>query len=244
HFSGGDTYEIEFTPLAEELCADGTPAYTKCGAEILAEGVEVKDHLHITGPEKILDAGSVEVFAFPLQHRVPCFGYLFREREKELNVYKEAIAKYGLSVEEIKALKAGHDVVRQDAADSGVSGDGSSVSGGTVISVAEATYMPPRPRSFAYCSDTREFPELAGWVRGVDLMYHEATFSKEMTEQAAVVFHSTTAQAARCAKDACAGKLVVGHYSSRFSDVGFFLDELRAVFPNSFLASDGDVFEI
>ncbi len=199
HFSDGDSYRIEFTPV------------------------------DVAGPEKILDAGGIEIRAFPLKHRVPTFGYLFKEKEKELNVRKEAIAKYDLTIDEIKALKAGRDVVRPI---------------GTVISVAEATYRPAPPKSFAYCSDTAPFPELAQWVNGVDLLYHEATFPKDMADLAAVTNHSTTVDAARCALDAGARRLVVGHYSSRFSDVEFFLDEIRAVFPASFLASDGDVFEI
>ena len=88
------------------------------------------------------------------------------------------------------------------------------------------------------------FPELAGWIKGVNLLYHEATFPDEMSEMAAKTFHSTTLQAAQTARDAGVGRLLVGHYSSRFPSVDFYLDELKTVFPNAGLAHDLDEFEI
>ena len=81
-------------------------------------------------------------------------------------------------------------------------------------------------------------------MKGVTVMYHEATFPAEMEEMAAKTFHSTTLQAARVAQDAGVGRLIVGHYSSRFPSVNFFLDELRSVFPETYLAHDLDVYEI
>jgi len=153
---------------------------------------------------------------------------MIREKEPGLNVHKEAVAGYGLSLSEIGALKRGEDVVREDS----------------VILNHEVTYRPYKPRSYAYCSDTAPFPELAKWISGVSLLYHEATFPAQMEEMAAKTFHSTTLQAARCALDAGAGRLIVGHYSSRFPDVGFYLDELRSIFPETYLAHDGDVVEI
>jgi ribonuclease Z len=100
------------------------------------------------------------------------------------------------------------------------------------------------PRSYAYCSDTAPFAELAEWVRGVDLLYHEATFPDEMAEMAEKTFHSTTIQAATTAKDAGVKKLIVGHYSSRFPSVDFYLDQIKTVFPEAMLAHDGDFIEI
>lgn len=101
-----------------------------------------------------------------------------------------------------------------------------------------------RPKSYAYCSDTIAFPELAGWVKDVDVLYHEATYQDEMADKAALRFHSTTKQAAQCALDAGASKLIVGHYSSRITDFEAFLKECQEVFPETVAAQDGDVFEI
>jgi len=103
---------------------------------------------------------------------------------------------------------------------------------------------PWAPRSYAYCSDTAPFPELTEYVKGVDLLYHEATYPAELSAKGAQYFHSTTVQAAQCALAASAKKLIIGHYSSRVKDLGIFEKECREIFPNSFAANDGDVFEI
>ena len=185
--------------------------------------------LEMSSPEIIYENKSMELLAFPLNHRIETFGFLFREKKPLHNVYKEAIARYGLTLTEIGTLKRGEDVIRED---------------GTVISNSEAAYIPYQPRSYAYCSDTAPFPSLAEWVKGVTLLYHESTFPAEMEEMAEKTYHSTTLQAAGTARDAGAGRLLVGHYSSRFPSVDFYLDELRSVFPDTDLAHDLDVIEL
>ena len=184
--------------------------------------------LQMTSPEVVYENRTVELLAFPLNHRVETFGFLIREKMPQHNVHKEAIARYGLTLAEIGTLKRGEDVVREDM----------------VIRNADAAYIPFEPRSYAYCSDTAPFPELAQWVKGVSVLYHEATFPAEMSEMAEKTFHSTTLQAAQCAKDAGVGRLLVGHYSSRFPSLDFYLDQLRSVFQESFQTRDMDVFEI
>ena len=178
--------------------------------------------LDMKEPQVVYENRTVELLAFPLNHRVETFGYIIREKMPPFNVRKEAVQKYALTLTEIGTLKRGEDVVREDI----------------VITNAEAAYRKYKPRSYAYCSDTAPFPELAEWVKGVDLLYHEATFPADMADMAEKTFHSTTLQAAQVAKDAGVGRLLVGHYSSRFPSVEFFLDELRSVFPESRLASD------
>ena len=103
---------------------------------------------------------------------------------------------------------------------------------------------PWKPRSYAYVSDTAPFEGLAEQVRGVDLLYHEATYPADMADKAAQYFHSTTLQAAACAKGAGAGKLVIGHYSSRVKDIAALAEECRGIFPETYIVNDGDVFEI
>jgi ribonuclease Z len=184
--------------------------------------------LDMSSPQVVYENRTVELLAFPLNHRVETFGFMIREKMPQLNVHKDAITKYGLTLSEIGTLKRGEDVVREDM----------------LIPAAEAAYLPFRPRSYAYCSDTAPFPQLSEWVRGASVLYHEATFPAEMSEMAEKTFHSTTLQAAQCAKDAGAGRLLVGHYSSRYPSVEFYLDELRTVFPESYLTNDLDVIEI
>ncbi len=101
-----------------------------------------------------------------------------------------------------------------------------------------------RGKSYAYCADTMPFPELPEWVRGVDLLYHEATYLDEMADKAAARYHSTTKQAAQCALEAGAKKLVVAHYSSRITDFDAYLRECTEVFPETVAATDCQVFEI
>ena len=103
---------------------------------------------------------------------------------------------------------------------------------------------PWKPRSYAYVSDTAPFEGLAECVKGVDILYHEATYPADMVDKAAQYFHSTTLQAAACAKEAGAGKLVIGHYSSRVKDIATLGEECRGIFPESYIVNDGDVFEI
>jgi ribonuclease Z len=184
--------------------------------------------LEMKEPELVYENRTTEMLAFPLNHRLETYGFLIREKMPQHNVKKDAIARYGLTLAEIGTLKRGEDVVREDM----------------VISNEEAAYIPYEPRSYAYCSDTAPFPELAEWVRGATLLYHEATFPDAMSEMAAKTFHSTTLQAARTALDAGVKRLLVGHYSSRYPDVSFFLDELRSIFPATDLAHDLDVIEI
>ncbi len=184
--------------------------------------------LDMKEPQLVYENRRTELLAFPLNHRIDTYGFIIREKMPQHNVYKEAIVRYGLSIAEIGALKRGEDVVRPDG----------------VIRNSEAAYIPYSPRSYAYCSDTAPFPELAEWVRGVTVLYHESTFPAEMEEMAAKTFHSTTLQAAQTAKDAGVGRLLVGHYSSRFPSLDFYLEELRSIFPRTDLARDKDVVEI
>jgi len=187
-------------------------------------------HYPLSGkePEIVYKTKSIEVTAFPLNHKIPTYGYLFREKQPMLNVRKESIAKYDLTWTEIGTLKRGETVVRPDRE----------------ISPEEAAYKPYEPRSFAYVSDTAPFPELEEWVRGVNLLYHEATYIGEFAEQAGLRHHSTTVQAATCALNAGVGKLVIGHYSSRCKDASKYQEEARTVFPETYAASDGDIFDI
>ena len=189
--------------------------------------------LEMTLPEVVYENRTTELLAFPLNHRVETFGFIIREKMPQRNVHKDAISKYDLSLTDIGTLKRGEDLVRESV-------DGRPL----VIRNEDVTYYRHLPRSYAYCSDTAPFAELADWVHGVDLLYHESTFPAEMAEMAEKTCHSTTLQAAQLAKDAAVKKLVVGHYSSRFPSVDFYLDEIQTIFPDAVLAHDGDVIEL
>lgn len=188
-------------------------------------------HVIVSGdePEIILETKKSEVLSFPLNHRVDCYGYLFREKEPMRNVYKHLIEPNKLTLYEIARLKEGQDVVRES---------------GQVLINNEFSYKPYVPRSFAYCSDTAPFKALPLFVKDVDLLYHEATFGSDLEAMAAKTLHSTAQQAANCALKASAKKLLIGHFSSRYKSVDKLLDEAREIFPECYIANEGTEFEI
>lgn len=184
--------------------------------------------LKMKAPETVLETKSIRVEAFPLNHAIETFGFRILEKEPPFNVHKEAIGEYGLTLTEIGSLKRGEDVLRAD---------------GTVIPVAVAAYKPFVPRSYAYVSDTAPFPEEASWLKGTTVIYHETTYLQELSDQAAQRHHSTTIEAASMARDAGAGKLLIGHYSSRNSDIKAYEAECRSIFPQTYATSDGESYE-
>ena len=185
--------------------------------------------LKMKEPETILETKNLRVQAFPLNHGIETFGFLIEEKEPLLNVDKDAIGRYGLTLTEIGSLKRGEDVVRAD---------------GTVIPVSAAAYKPYEPRSYAYCSDTAPFPEEAEWIKGTSVLYHETTYLQDLADQGAQRHHSTTLQAAQLARDAGVGKLLIGHYSSRNADIKAYEAECRSIFPETYATSDGEVYDI
>lgn len=177
----------------------------------------------------ILDDKYITVYSFPLVHRVPAFGFLFREKEKELNINKESLSHYNIPVERIPAIKKGEDYIRPD---------------GVVIKNEDMTLPPDKPLSYAYCSDTRYFSKLASYIQEVTMLYHEATFDKSKDDLAKMTFHSTTIDAANTAVRAGAGTLLIGHFSSRYRNIEPLVNEARSVFSRTFPAIDGKSYEI
>lgn len=178
---------------------------------------------------KIFDSKALEVWSVPLRHRVPTAGYLFREKQPPLNVCKEKIDEYGLSIAQITAAKRGEDVLSDD---------------GSVVPNGELTYRPYKARSYAYLSDTSWSPKAAGLCSGVDLMYHEATYADDERKSARERGHSTAKEAARAAAKAGAVRLVIGHYSSRYRDEQVLVDEARTIFAETYPAKEGHTFKI
>lgn len=212
--------------------------------ENFGEGIKYRIEVHpikCKEPVQIYDSRQMEVFAFPLVHRGETYGFLFKEKTPQLNVRKHLIEPYKLSLYEIARLKEGLDLVRPATF---TDEDGSTVEYEQTLKNEDFTYLPYKPRSFAYCTDTLPFKRLAGWIRGVDMVYHDSTYTNEFAELAKTTFHSTSSAAACCAKEAGAGRLVLGHYSSRYKSLEKMLEEAREIFPDTFLAKEGMKFEI
>ncbi len=177
----------------------------------------------------ILDEKSFTVETIPLFHRVPTTGYLFREKQRPPNIKKDAIAKYGLSIDQIKAAKKGLEV--QDAQ-------------GQLLDNQELTIGSPLPRSYAYCSDTMYDESVAERVKGVSLLYHEATYLDELRDLVQARGHATALEAARIAQKAGVGQLLLGHFSTRYKDVSRLEQEAKTIFSNAYAVSDGRVYDV
>ncbi|WP_246859629.1 ribonuclease Z [Spirosoma sp. KCTC 42546] len=191
-----------------------------------------KLHFQIVEPDQpafLLDHPLMTVQSIPLQHRIDCTGYLFREKPAKPHLLREKLPA-DVPIAYLKRLKEGLDILDAE--------------GQLLYAAAEYTEPGPVPRSYAFCSDTRYVEELIPQLQGVNLLYHEATFLRDNSQRAAEVFHSTAEQAATIAAKAGVGRLLIGHFSSRYKQFEPFLDEARAVFPETYLAIEGQTIEI
>ena len=182
-----------------------------------------------SGSEIIYSDSELSVSAFRLKHRIPCCGFLFTEREKQRIYDPKSGGVAGVKVEEIPNLKKGHDVLRED---------------GTLIRSEDYTKAPPKPRTYAYCTDTVPLDSTIDIVRGVECLYHEATFLEAEKARSKQTFHSTASQAASIARSAGVGKLLIGHYSARYTELENHLIESRSIFENTDLTIEGKEIEI
>lgn len=191
--------------------------------------LEVK--FNVIRPEDavILETPSLTVRTVKLRHRVPTVGYVFEEKPGPRHLNRAECDFRNVPISWFNRLKGGADYHSPS---------------GLTIPNAELTFPPDSPRSYAHISDTAYMPELAGKIRGVDLLFHETTYLERNLSEAAPRGHSTARQAAMTARDAGAGALLTGHYSSRYSDDTEFLAEAREVFPNVILNREGLVTNI
>lgn len=182
-----------------------------------------------TVQEVVYEDKSLTVETIPLCHRVPCCGYLFREKPTLPHIRRDMIEYYGVPLSQLNNIKAGAGWVTADG-----------------VEVPHERLVTPAapPRSYAYCSDTRYLSQLHHRVEGVNTLYHESTYCEAHVERAKLYYHSTARQAAQVARDAHVGKLLLGHYSARYNDEEGLLSEAQAVFPHSYLTSEGLSFDV
>jgi len=200
--------------------------------DFLKAGLQFKIIFHplnLKKTQQIYSDEKMEVTSFPLKHSIGTCGFLFKEVQKEANIKKECIEKYNIPIPKIREIKQGA---------------GFETSEGVFIPHEKLTTPPPPPRSYAFCSDTAFHPPIAEVIKDVDLLYHEATFTEELKEWAKNTLHSTAREAAEIAQMANAKKLILGHFSARYKTVAPFLEEARAVFPNTVTAEDGSSYEV
>ena len=215
--------EIFGPPFMENWLSEHLKYFTPPGFPLHFHTLTAKE------PELIYEDKRMTVTCFPLNHRIPAWGYLFREKKKLLNIRKDMIDLYRIPLRDIPGIKSGADFDTGD---------------GKLISNAQLTVPPVKPRSYAYCSDTVYMNDLSKTLMNVDLLYHEATYGNDEKSKSKETFHSTAEDAARVALDANVGKLVIGHFSSRYKDITPLLNEARSIFPNTEAAEDGNKYEV
>jgi len=177
-----------------------------------------------TFPTLVFENKAITVESIPLKHGIPTVGYIFREKPRPLNIRTEKIAEHQLSVPQIKAAKAGEDVLLLN---------------GKLIENQALTFHPAPLRSYAFLTDTLCDEAVLPHIMGVSMLYHDTTFCDDFLENAAITMHSTVRQAAELANKAKVGRLITGHYSARYKDLSIFLEESLPIFPNTVLGQEG-----
>ncbi len=185
-----------------------------------------------TNPNKaevVLSNQDVTVETIPLDHRIDCTGFLFKQKKRNRKLLKEKLEELKIPIEYYTALKKGVDYTAND---------------GTIYKNDMLTLDPDEPKSYAFCSDTIYNEQYFDQIKGVTLLYHEATFLHDMLDRAQSTFHTTSLQAATVALKVGAQELLLGHFSARYKTLNELLDEAKTVFPNTELAVEGKTFVI
>ncbi len=191
--------------------------------EIVFKATDIKER------EKIYEDKSLEIYSFPLKHRVDCCGFFFLEKVRKPKIEKEIVTRYALRPSQIIQLKKGEDV---------------ELDNGSILEFKEACKPANLPKSYAYCSDTAYSERVIENVKEASLLYHESTFLNAQKERAKTTFHSTAEQAATVALKAKAKKLILGHFSARYTEEEDFITEAKKVFENVVLAVEGETFAV
>ena len=181
----------------------------------------------LSSGQLLYENDKIKITSLPLKHRIPCFGFLFQEKEGLRKLKKEALAAYKIPVHARKGLTEGEDFRMES---------------GEVISNDKITSDPEPPSSYAYCSDTAYYEKLIPFINEVDLLYHEATFLERDSDRAKKTFHSTAKDAAKVAQTAKVKKLILGHCSNRYKAKDGFLQESRQIFKETYIAEEGETF--
>lgn len=189
------------------------------------------NHFHLDSKNNsvIYENKSIEISSFPLKHRVDTNGFVIAEKDAPLHMKGDMIDFYRIPFSKIKEIKDGADFITED---------------GRVIDNKLLTTLPNSPRKYAYCSDTAYSTKIIPYIKGADVLYHEATFEEADKARAKKTYHSTAKQAAEIAKQSEVKKLIVGHYSSRYRELNQLHSEAKSIFENTVLAFEGMKIDI
>lgn len=199
---------------------------------LFCSGLEYKVFFHCVDTSQecvVYEDKSISIKSIPLNHRIPCCGYVFTEKPTLPHIRRDMIDFYKIPICFRNAIKNGADWTTPE---------------GEIINNSRLTLPADSPRSYAYCSDTKYMPDLYKMIKDVDLLYHEATYCSDNENRASLYYHSTAIQAATVALKANAKKLILGHFSARYDNEVKILEEAKSVFENVYLANEMDVFNV
>ncbi|EFI72206.1 MULTISPECIES: ribonuclease Z [Segatella] len=200
--------------------------------DFFCSGLEFKVEFHPVDTSKsqvIYEDRSLTIETIPLEHRIACCGFIFREKPLKPHIRRDMLDFLQIPVSQINNIKAGADWTTES---------------GQVIPNSRLVIPADPARSYAYCSDTRYIPTLHQLLCGIDTIYHESTYTSDYEDRARLYYHSTSKQAASVARDAGAKQLLLGHYSARYIDESKILAEAKTIFPNSKLTDEGKIFDV
>lgn len=187
-------------------------------------------HFHtITGNATLVDNEQITIKCFRTDHRIPTYGFTFEEKMRKRKLLIDKVREAEIPQSFYSSLQEGLDYTRPD---------------GSILRNDVVTTAPAPGNKYAFCADTRYDERIVDHIRGFDMIYHETTYLDNLQEQAYHRFHSTTKQAATIALKAGVKRLLIGHFSSKYSELDPFLDETRSVFPNTSLAMEGQTYEV
>ncbi|MDR0798171.1 MAG: ribonuclease Z [Dysgonamonadaceae bacterium] len=211
HIYAQSEAEAVFRPLLDYFCRENSYQVIFHAFDPVKHALIFEDH-------------SLKVSTIPLKHGVPSAGFLFEEQPKSAHILREMIDFYQIPLSQINAIKNGADFITLE---------------GKTIQNKLLTRPADPPKKYAYCSDTAYSEKIIPWIEGIDVLYHEATFSDRDIARAKETNHSSARQAALIAKAAQVKKLVIGHFSARYPDESILLQEAQAIFPATVLAAEG-----
>lgn len=186
-------------------------------------------HLTFDNKKLIFQNSDICIYSFPLNHGIPCCGFIFEEKPKPRKIIKDLLPHW-INLEQISQLLDGKDLYNNK--------------GEILFRNQELTFAPEKQRSLAYCSDSRVNESYSQYLNRIDFLYHETTFLDELKERAEITYHSTALEVGQLAKSAAINQLLIGHFSARYKNLTTFISEVQLNFNNVILAEEGKTYEI